>query len=94
MKIKLDSDVVLKTKSKFIHINNSKNSISEIKPKKVQKLKKYVIYELDSRLLKNILLGPRFAHWNNAEIGSHIKFFRKPDIYERKLYNAMNYFHN
>ena len=42
--------------------------------------KKYVRYETDVRLLKRLLMGPRFAHWNNAEIGSHIKFFRKPNF--------------
>src|SRR3979409_1630689 len=37
----------------------------------------YVSYQLDPRLLQNILRGPRYAHWNNAEIGSHIFFERK-----------------
>ena len=47
----------------------------------------------DLKLLKKILMGPRYAHWNNAEIGSHIKFFRKPDFFDRKIYNAICYFH-
>jgi len=34
-----------------------------------------------------------YAHWNNAEIGSHIEFERQPEIYERKLYYSMNFFH-
>ena len=55
--------------------------------------KKYVTYKLDYKLLHRILKGPRFAHWNNAEIGSHIMFSRKPEIYERALYFSMNYFH-
>lgn len=53
----------------------------------------YVEYRVDPRLLVKILRGPQFAHWNNAEIGSHIEFDRKPDSYERGLYHAMNYFH-
>lgn len=53
----------------------------------------YVTYRVDPRLLLKILKGPRFAHWNNAEIGSHIMFARKPEIYERALYFCMNYFH-
>ena len=52
-----------------------------------------VTYKLDFKLLKRILMGPRYAHWNNAEIGSHIEFTRKPEIYERKLYYSMNFFH-
>ena len=57
------------------------------------KSKKYVSYETDIRLLKKLLMGPKFAHWNNAEIGSHLKFFRKPDIFERDIYSSMCYFH-
>ena len=46
--------------------------------------KKYIIIKLDINLLRLILMGPAHAHWNNAEIGSHINFFRKPDtLYER-----------
>ena len=57
-------------------------------------VKKYVIYETDLRLLKFLLIGSKYAHWNNAEIGSHIKFYRKPDVFERELYYSMSYFHN
>ena len=32
-------------------------------------------------------MGPKYAHWNNAEIGSHITFYRKPDsLYERGMH--------
>ena len=59
------------------------------------KLKKYIILKLDLRLLKLILMGPKYAHWNNAEIGSHITFYRKPDsLYERGMHYCMNFFHN
>lgn len=61
------------------------DSISEEDP--------YVLYRLDTRLLKRILEGPRYAHWNNAEIGSHIIFDRQPNQYERGLYHSMCYFH-
>ena len=54
---------------------------------------KYVTYKVDPKLLYRILRGPRYAHWNNAEIGSHIMFSRKPEVYERGLYFSMNYFH-
>jgi UDP-MurNAc hydroxylase len=54
----------------------------------------YVLLSLDCRLLKWILQGPRFAHWNNAEIGSHIHYVRKPNIFERGLYHTLNYFHS
>ena len=55
---------------------------------------RFVSYKLNFKLLYRILRGPKHAHWNNAEIGSHIEFFRKPEVYERKLYYSMNFFHS
>ena len=57
------------------------------------KIKNFVKMELDLRLLNWILDGPKFAVWNNAEIGSHIQFTRNPDKYERGLYYSLSYFH-
>ena len=54
---------------------------------------RFVTYEVDPKLLYRILRGPKYAHWNNAEIGSHIMFARNPNVYERGLYHSMNYFH-
>ncbi len=53
----------------------------------------FVEYQLSLKLLTRILKGPRYAHWNNAEIGSHIKFRREPNTFERGLYHAMCFFH-
>ena len=53
----------------------------------------FVEYQLSLKLLTRILKGPRYAHWNNAEIGSHIKFRRVPNTFERGLYHAMCFFH-
>ena len=53
----------------------------------------FVVFQTDPRLLLRILSGPRFAHWNNATIGSHVRFFRSPNNYEQPVYDAMNYFH-
>lgn len=54
---------------------------------------RYVRMDIDPRLLERILQGPRYAHFNNAQIGSHIEFYKQPDIYERPLYYAMSFFH-
>lgn len=54
---------------------------------------KFVRISLDQRLLFRLLKGPKFAHWNNAEIGSHLNFERYPNIYERGLYHILCYFH-
>ena len=53
----------------------------------------FVEYQLSLKLLSRILKGPRYAHWNNAEIGSHIKFRRVPNTFERGLYHAMCFFY-
>lgn len=53
----------------------------------------YVMLDLDKRLLVKILRGPKFAHWNNADIGSHITYKRKPDNYDRALIYAINFLH-
>jgi UDP-MurNAc hydroxylase len=53
----------------------------------------YVKISLNRKLLKRILSGPRFAHWDNAEIGSHLDFYRVPNIYERGIYNMICFFH-
>lgn len=43
----------------------------------------YVRVGLDYSLLQMIL--NRQAHWDNAEIGSHLRFFRSPDVYDRAI---------
>lgn len=54
---------------------------------------RFVLFRTDPRLLLWLLKGPRFAHWNNAEIGSHIEFDRRPNTFERGLYHVMCWFH-
>jgi len=46
---------------------------------------------LDSRHLRGLL--ERRYHWNNAEIGSHFEFCREPDIYDRRIYDFLNFLH-
>lgn len=53
----------------------------------------YVRMNMDPRLLHRILRGPKYAHFNNAQIGSHIGFEKEPDIYERPLYYSMSFLH-
>lgn len=49
------------------------------------------IIEIDERLLHGLLT--RRFHWNNAEIGSHFSFSRFPDVYDRSVYNLLNFLH-
>jgi len=46
---------------------------------------------LDERLLRRIL--DKKSHWNNAEIGTHISFYRSPNEYEYDLHTALQFFH-
>ena len=92
--VNLKSDIFVKVNGKSLMLGKDKN-LSVVKSDEINhKSKKYVQYETDIRLLKKLLMGPRYAHWNNAEIGSHLKFYRKPNIFERDLYNAVVYFHS
>lgn len=92
--VKLKSDIFIKVREKSIMLSMDKNLLA-IKTDEIdQKSQKYVVYETDSRLLKKLLMGPKFAHWNNAEIGSHLKFYRKPNVFERDIYLAMCHFHS
>jgi UDP-MurNAc hydroxylase len=64
-----------------------------LEPSQVEQLPSFVEITVDRRLLGRLLKGPRFAHWNNAEIGSHLHYRRKPDVFERALYYSLSSFH-
>ncbi len=51
----------------------------------------FVRIGLEYSLLSMIL--QRKAHWNNAEIGSHLRYHREPDTFERGFYHMMSYLH-
>lgn len=53
----------------------------------------FVRITLHHNLLNRLLRGPRFAHWNNAEIGSHLSFDRNPNSFERGLYHCLCFLH-
>ncbi len=50
----------------------------------------FIEASMDPRLLHRILTGR--AHWNNAEIGCHIDFVRKPDTYLPDFHLMMSFF--
>ena len=91
--VKQNSDLIFKVDSKSLVLGVD-NKLKVINTNEINNYsKKYLTCELDLRLLKKLLLGPKFAHWNNAEIGSHIKFFRHPNNYERDIHWALSSFH-
>ena len=77
--------------SKFMVINLAQttkrvfNSIDE--------LDNYHRFQLDPRLLKLALKGPRFVNWNNIEIGALLNFSRKPDVYRMDVHTLINALH-
>ena len=85
--------LILIENEKFLAIPFDGSGWRLISKNQIKDYSKYVIMTLDKRLLYQLLKGPKFAHWNNAEIGSHIFYERKPDIYERGLYYCINFFH-
>jgi UDP-MurNAc hydroxylase len=78
----------------FCSISCKGEGYSIINSKEKENIKQFVGYRLHKNLLILILKGPRFAHWDNAEIGSHIEFNRQPNIFERGLYHCLCFFHS
>jgi UDP-MurNAc hydroxylase len=92
--IELKSDIYIEIFDKLIKIPKEDTPLEFLPKNKLKKKEgSFVLYKTDPRLLKWLLMGPKYAHWNNAEIGSHINFFRYPDIFERNVYASMCYFH-
>ena len=74
-------------------INANGEGFTIIPLNELNKINEFLMIKTDYRLLLRLLRGPKFAHWNNAEIGSHLEFIRNPNIYERGLFYCLNFFH-
>ena len=59
----------------------------------IDDIKNYQRFKLDPRLLKRALTGPHLANWNNIEIGAHLDFDRKPDIFRQDIHILVNALH-
>ena len=96
IKFKSETKLIIELpENKLLYIELTETSDYKIIEKKdLTNEDKFVKMKLDFRLLIRILRGPRYAHWNNAEIGSHITFERKPNIFERGLYHSYCFFHS
>tara|TARA_B100001939_G_C16925827_1_gene611541 strand:- start:2 stop:1360 length:1359 start_codon:yes stop_codon:yes gene_type:complete len=91
-----DTSIYINFKIGIIKLSLSEEKLSFFKKGSLNKNLKnnFVEYTLHPKLLARLLRGPRYAHWNNAEIGSHIKYFRKPNVFNRRVYQSICYFHN
>ena len=75
----------------FASINLLDSSLSIVEDLKEEF--KYHRFQLDPRLLKRVLMGPRYANWNNIEIGALLNFSRNPDIYRMDVHTIINALH-
>jgi len=82
------------SKNSFLMIPCDGSGYKIIDKNKMVSIKKYVRMKMHPRLLKWLLQGPKKAHWNNVEVGSHIEYERVPNVYERGVYHCLNFFHS
>ena len=90
----LKSDIYIKFNNKYLYLSKDDKKLDLVNENQINRNSRYIMYKTDSRLLEQLLKGPKFAHWNNTEIGSHINFFRSTDEYERNLHSSICFFHN
>lgn len=57
----------------------------------LEALPPYSLIEIDMRYLFGLLTG--IYHWNNAEVGSHFKTTRVPDVFNRDVQRFLNFFY-
>lgn len=90
-----DTNVYIKLfDDELLRISMNGNGCLIVKENEIEKNEKYILMDLDFRLLYRILCGPKYGHWNNADVGSHIKYIKKPNIFERGIYHSMSFFHS
>ena len=77
--VDIKSNVVIKINNKDLKVIEGKDS------------DRYLYCEMDLRLLRRIL--DRKSHWNNAEIGCHINFVRKPNKMDPDVHKALCFLH-
>ena len=70
----------------IIKINDREHKVIEGKDSD-----RYLYCDMDLRLLRRIL--DRKSHWNNAEIGCHINFIRKPNKMDPDVHKALCFLH-
>lgn len=75
----------------FALINLKQGKLTKISDHKL--LNNWHRFKLDARLLMRALKGPRFANWNNIEIGALLDFSRKPDVYRMDVHTLINALH-
>ncbi len=83
--LNLDDDDAL------FHLNFNSPSVRHEPDSGVTRVKPYLECFLSRQLLHAIVT--RKAHWNNAEGGLHIDFFRDPNLYVPEAFTLLSFFH-
>ena len=93
--VKMASTKLLERVKKF-NIQLKSNVFIKVGKENIQIVKgqdsdRHLYCDLDLRLLNRIL--NKKAHWNNAEIGTHINFKRVPNKMDPDVHTCMSFFH-
>tara|TARA_B110000438_G_scaffold280775_1_gene306340 strand:+ start:5947 stop:7290 length:1344 start_codon:yes stop_codon:yes gene_type:complete len=95
MRFTTDTKLLLELpEEKYLSLSFDGTGYEIINKTSLDKFSKFVKIDVDSRLLKLLLEGPKYANWNNCEVGSHLKFQRIPNIYESGIFYCLNFLHN
>jgi len=82
------------SQEEMVAISCNGGGFKRISNEEGKKFRKFLRFSVDPRLLNWLLQGPKKAHWNNAEIGSHIQFKRFPNVYDRAIHYCFNWFYS
>lgn len=86
-----DYDLVLNIDNRLRYHFNFQNEEIALLPKGTKiSFNKYLVANVSIQLIYSIITGR--VHWNNAEGGLHIDFYRKPDIFIPEVYVLMSFF--
>lgn len=90
-----DTVVLLKLNEKaYVKIFSNGKGFEYSEYKSINNSEKFLEISCDSRLLKNLLQGPKRANWNVASLGSHLSYRRIPNIHDRGLNYCWNWFYS
>ncbi|MGI0093843.1 MAG: MBL fold metallo-hydrolase, partial [Nitrosotalea sp.] len=80
--------------NEMIVIQRNGNGFKRIPTELENTFEKYIKMTVNPLLLKWLLQGPRKANWSTADIGSHIRYKRVPNIYHIGMFRGWNHFYS
>jgi UDP-MurNAc hydroxylase len=76
--------------TRFMCVDHRRPGVVDVLESAASRIEREEIH-IDSRLFYGLL--NRKYHWNNAEIGSHFGIFRRPEVYDRRVYHLLTFLH-